>query len=46
MAIAAVAAADTIIMPPTATSGQDIAIVWIQGASCPNEGYKSIAASV
>ena len=46
MAIAAVAAADTVIMPPTATSGQDIAIVWIQGASCPNESYKEIAASV
>jgi|LakMenE18May11ns_1017448.scaffolds.fasta_scaffold6483535_1 hypothetical protein len=39
VAYQAIVDAKQIIMPPTITTGQDIAIVWIHGASCDNEAY-------
>jgi len=36
--------ADYIIMPPPASaSGDELAIVWIQGASCKPEAYTTFA---
>lgn len=39
----AIADAATIIMTPSATEGQDIAVVWIHGMECDNTAYQSIA---
>jgi hypothetical protein len=45
-AAAAVTHAKLITLTPITTSGQDVAIVWIQGAMCNNQNYESIAAEV
>jgi Alpha/beta hydrolase family len=45
-ASAAFADAKLITMPPTVTSGDDIAIIWIHGMSCDNAAYQSIAKEV
>ena len=45
-ASAAVADAKLIVMPPTTTSGTDVAIVWIHGMDCDNAAYQTIAAEV
>jgi hypothetical protein len=45
-ASAAVADAKLIVMPPTATKGTDVAIVWIHGMDCDNAAYQTIAAEV
>uniref|UniRef100_A0A7S3W8N1 Alpha/beta hydrolase fold-5 domain-containing protein n=1 Tax=Strombidinopsis acuminata TaxID=141414 RepID=A0A7S3W8N1_9SPIT len=37
------AAANTIILPPTTTKGKDVAVVWIHGADCDNAAYTNIA---
>lgn len=33
-------------MPPTTSTGQDVAIVWIHGAQCDNYAYEPVAAQV
>jgi predicted alpha/beta-hydrolase family hydrolase len=38
-ALAAVADANPIIMAPTTTKGEDIAIIWVHGADCDNAAY-------
>ena len=38
--------AKLITMPPVTTTGEDVAIIWIQGAMCTNTGYEAIAAEV
>jgi len=35
----AIADAANIIMAPSVTSGQDIAVVWIHGMDCENTAY-------
>ena len=41
------ALAATLVLPPPATaSGEDVAIVWIHGASCENSAYTSFASEV
>jgi len=41
------AVADTTVLPPPASaSGEDIAIVWIHGASCDPANYTSLAAEI
>ena len=45
-AASAIADAATIIMPPGAVTGQDIAVVWIHGMDCENTAYQSIASQV
>jgi len=41
--IAAVAAADNIILTPSSTTGEKVAVVWIHGMQCPQEQYISMA---
>lgn len=39
--------ADTLVLPPPASAtGEDVAIVWIHGMQCDNEGYTAMAAEV
>lgn len=38
-ASAAVVDAAAILMPPSVTTGEEIAIVWIHGADCDNAAY-------
>lgn len=39
--------ADTLVLPPPASaSGEDVAIVWIHGMQCDNEGYTTLASEV
>jgi hypothetical protein len=45
-AVAAIADASTIIMKPTATEGENIAIIWIHGADCDHAAYYDIAYEV
>ena len=44
--VAAVAAADTIILPPSSQTGQQVAVVWIHGMQCPQEQYTTMALSL
>lgn len=36
----------TILPPPASASGDDVAIVWIHGASCKPEGYTTFAGEI
>ena len=36
-------AKEVLLTPPTGATGDDVAIVWIHGASCEPEGYTAIA---
>jgi len=41
------AVADTIVLPPPATaSGDQVAIVWIHGASCDPSAYTTFASEI
>ena len=44
--IAALAAADPIIMAPSTSSGEDMAVIWIHGMQCDNAAYVSLAGEV
>ena len=46
LALAAIAASKEVLLTPPTTSGEKIAIVWIQGALCNNENYTQIAETV
>ena len=45
-AAAAIADAKLIVMPPTVSTGNDIAIIWIHGMQCDNAAYQSLAQEV
>ena len=36
----------TILPPPASATGEDVAIVWIHGANCQNDGYNTFAAEI
>jgi hypothetical protein len=42
-ASAATVDAKLIVLPPTVSSGNDIAIIWIHGMSCDNAAYQTLA---
>jgi len=45
-ATAAITNAKNVFLGPVTSKGEDIAIVWVQGAMCDNAAYESIAAEV